>query len=341
MSGARPRILICEDSRTYAAALARVVGHGEELEIAGIATTAEDAMEALPRVKADLVTMDLELPGISGLAAVEEIMSKHPVPILVLSSHIGPQSERAAAALAAGALDALAKDELDLRDPENASSAALRRRLALLSGARVIRHPRASLNGRPASAATARAIGICASTGGPHALAAVLGALPETFPIPILVVQHMSTGFTDGLVRWLDRAVAVPVSVAPNGELAGSGAWLPPEGALLTLDASRRFALDRRKHGLHRPSADVLLQSLAEHVGKGAVSVVLTGMGRDGAAGSRAVREAGGFTIAQDEASSAVFGMPRAAAEEGVDLVLPLDQISHQLSSLVALEAVR
>jgi len=345
MSRPRRRVLICDDSRTYAAALARVVGHGDELEVVGVASTAEQAIKELPSVRPDLVTMDLELPGMSGLDAVEEIMSKHPVPILVVSSHVGPRSERAAAALAAGAIDAVAKEELDLRDPENAAAAALRGRLALLSGVHVIRHPRANLNGGSTRSArvrrTARAIGICASTGGPQALAAVLAVLPAAFPVPVLVVQHMSRGFTEGLVRWLDRVVPIRVALASAGQHASPGVWVAPEGAHLALDASAQFTLDRRELGLHRPSGDVLLRSLAEHAGRGAVSVVLTGMGRDGAAGSRAVREAGGLTIAQDEASSVVFGMPLAAAEEGVDLVLPLDRIGHELASLAAVEVGR
>ncbi|HKP17424.1 MAG TPA: chemotaxis protein CheB [Gaiellaceae bacterium] len=345
MKRARPRVLICDDSRSYASALARVVGHGDELEVVGVSKTAEEVLAAIPAVEPDLVTMDLELPGISGLEAVEQIMHSHPLPILVLSSHVGPRSETAAAALAAGALEAVGKDTLDLNDPENAAAAALRRRLALLSGAHVIRHPRAGLNKRRRTPTTAarpgtKAIGICASTGGPHALAAVLGSLPAGFEIPVLVVQHMSAGFTEGLVRWLDSAVALPVRLAAAGAPVSSGVWIAPEGAHVVVDEGGYFALPRRHHGFHCPSGDVLLESLAARYRRDAVAVILTGMGRDGAEGARAVREAGGLTIAQDEATSAVFGMPQAAAALGVELVLPLDQIGAQLSALAPAEAL-
>jgi two-component system, chemotaxis family, protein-glutamate methylesterase/glutaminase len=345
MKRPRPRVLICDDSRAYASALARVVGHGEELEVVGVSKSAEEVLAAIPEVEPDLVTMDLELPGISGLEAVEQIMNSHPLPILVLSAHVGPRSDTAAAALAAGALEALGKDELDLRDPDNATAAALRRRLALLSGAHVIRHPRASLNGSrrapsPAPRRTARAVGICASTGGPHALAAVLALLPAAFAIPVLVVQHMSAGFTEGLVRWLDGAVPLPVRLAVAGVPVASGVWIAPEGAHLVVDDAGHFALSRRTHGIHCPSGDVLLESLADRYGRDAVAVILTGMGRDGAEGARAVRQAGGLAIAQDEATAAVFGMPRAAAALGIELVLPPVEIASQLSSLAFAEDV-
>jgi two-component system chemotaxis response regulator CheB len=345
MKRLRPRVLICDDSRSYASALARVVGHGDELEVVGVSKTAEEVLAAIPEVEPDLVTMDLELPGISGLEAVEQIMHSHPVPILVLSSHVGPRSETAAAALAAGALEAVGKDTLDLNDPGNAAAVALRRRLALLSGAHVIRHPRAGLSNRRRAPSLAprpgtRAIGVCASTGGPHALAAVLGSLPATFEIPVLVVQHMSAGFTEGLVRWLDSAVALPVRLAVAAAPVSNGVWIAPEGAHMGVDEGGCFSLTRRPHGLHCPSGDVLLESLAARYGRDAVAVILTGMGRDGAQGARVVREAGGLTIAQDEATSAVFGMPQAAASLGAELVLPLDRIGPQLSALATAAVV-
>src|SRR6185437_13179340 len=143
-----PRVLICEDSRTYAAALRRLLEHDGDIAVAGVCTTAEEALAALPRLKPDLVTMDVELPGMSGLEAVEQIMGATPLPILVLSSHIGADSDLAAAALAAGALDAVAKDDLDLTQPSGAGGIAFRQRARLLSRARVIRHPRARIAAR-------------------------------------------------------------------------------------------------------------------------------------------------------------------------------------------------
>ena len=337
--GARRQVLICEDSKTYAEALRRALEHDGEIEVEGVFSTAEEAIAALPGLRPHLVTMDLELPRMSGLEAVEQIMGVNPVPILVLSAHVGPRSDRAAAALAAGALDAVHKESLDLSDPAGPAAAALRRRVKILSGVRVIRHPRAALAGQLRAAKpverAAAAVGICASTGGPHALATILGALHESFPIPILVVQHITAGFTEGLVSWLAESVPLTVRTAQDGVELAPGVWIAPEGADLLLEAGGRLTLGRSTGpAVHRPSADALLTSMAESAGRNAVAVVLTGMGRDGAAGVRAIRAAGGMTIAQDEETSTVFGMPKAAVEGGAELVLPLDRIAGHLLRL-------
>ena len=264
-------------------------------------------------------------------------MSVRPLPILVLSSYVG--SERAAAVLAAGALDAVRKDELDLLDPKGADAVALRRRVRVLAGARVIKHPRAHLWVTAARAGspgrTAAAIGVIASTGGPPALATLLGGLPARFEVPVLVVQHIAHGFTEGFARWLDQTVPLPVALAGDGQRLGPGIWVAPEGAHLVLRPGLRLALDTTASaGAHRPSGDILLTSMAESLGRLAAGVVLTGMGRDGALGLGRIARAGGLTIAQDEPTSAVFGMPRAAAEAGAEAVLPLRDIAGRLVAL-------
>jgi len=342
----RTRVLICEDSRTFAAALARTLEHGGEIDVVGVRSSAEAAIADLARLAPDLVTMDLELPGMPGLAAIEQIMSVRPTPILVLSAHVRDDGGAAAAALAAGALEAIAKDALPLRDPGGAAAAAFRRRVTLLGRARVIRHPRARLaphahRGPPRPAPRRSVVGICASTGGPQALAAVLSAIPRDYPIPILVVQHIAAGFTDGLARWLDGAVPLPVRLAEDGAAVEPGVTVGPEGAHLVVGAGGRLSLDRRSPaGLHRPSGDMLLSSIAASAKSAGVGVVLTGMGRDGGAGIEAIAAAGGLTIAQDEASSAVYGMPREAARRGAELILPLPEIAGVLTT-VALERRR
>jgi two-component system, chemotaxis family, protein-glutamate methylesterase/glutaminase len=338
----RRRVLICEDSRTYAEALRRALEHAGEIEVVGVFPTAEEAIAALPQLRPHLVTMDLELPGMSGLEAVERIMGMTPVPMLVLSAHVGPRSGSAAAALAAGALDALHKEALDLRQPDGESAAALRRRVKILCGVRVIRHPRARLAAHlhdgVRQTRAASVIGICASTGGPHALATILQALPATFAIPIMVVQHITPGFTEGLVRWLADSIPLPVRMAEHGVKLEPGVWIAPEEVDLVLERSDRLALAHSDGpALHRPSADALLTSLAESAERNAVAVVLTGMGRDGGVGVQAVRAAGGLTIAQDEQTSTVFGMPKAAFESGAELVLPLHEIAGQLMQLLPL----
>ena len=334
-------MLICEDSQTYAEALRRALEHSHEIEVVGVFPRAEKAIAAIPAARPDLVTMDLELPGMSGLEAVEQIMARSPVPILVLSAHVGPRSNNAVAALAAGALDAVHKEALDLQDAAGPEAAALRRRVKILSGVRVIRHPRARLAGtlrkEAASERAASAIGMCASTGGPQALATILQALPASFEVPILVVQHMTAGFTEGLVQWLADCIPLPVRMAEEGVAPETGVWVAPEDVDLRLDGAGRLALDATTPPRpHRPSADVLLESLAESAGRKAVAVVLTGMGRDGGAGVTAIRDAGGLTIAQDEQTSIVFGMPKAAVEGGAELVLPLNEIAGHLMRLHA-----
>jgi two-component system, chemotaxis family, protein-glutamate methylesterase/glutaminase len=333
------RVLVCEDSLVYATALQRMLEYDGDIKVVAVCTTAEDAIAALSRVEPDLVTMDVELPSLDGLEAVEWIMSSRPMPILVLSAHLGPGSDKAAAALAAGALDALDKDDLDLRDRAGAAGAAFRHRVKVLSRARVIRHPRARLTGGAPHASglqhRAAVIGVCASTGGPQVLARLLDALPADYPIPLLVVQHISSGFTEGLVRWLDQTVRLPVGIAADGAQAGHGVWIAPEGAHLKFTATGRLSLDRRTVvGRHRPSGDVLLGSIATAARKLGVGVVLTGMGSDGAIGAAALRRTGGLAIAQDEESSAVYGMPKAAINLGVDVVLSPSGIAACLLGL-------
>jgi two-component system chemotaxis response regulator CheB len=338
-AGEARRVLICEDSQTYAAGLSRLLARDPQIHVIGVCSSAEETLARLASAepKPHLVTMDLELPGMSGGSAIEQIMSVQPVPILVLAGGVQRGSETAAASLGAGALEVHSKDDLDFRDPSGEDAHAFRTRVKLLSRIRVIHHPRGGLNrrsSRPDAPRGASVIGICASAGGPQALASVLAGLPATFEIPILVVQHMANGFIQGFAEWLDDQVPLNVRLAGPGP-AGPGVWVAPEGAHLALGAAGRLVLDEDgASGPHRPSADVLLRSVATGAGADGVAVVLTGMGRDGAPGLGEVRRAGGLTIAQDEASSAVFGMPRAAAECGAELVLGPARIGERLRTL-------
>jgi two-component system, chemotaxis family, protein-glutamate methylesterase/glutaminase len=332
------RVLLCEDSRVYATALMRVLNYDGDITVAAVCATAEETIAALPHIRPDIVIMDLELPGMDGLKAIEEIMSSRPLPILVLSARVGARNDKAAASLAAGAIDAIAKDDLDLHDPAGAAEAAFRRRVSMLTRARVIRHLRPGLrtgSGSRHLARRASVIGVCASTGGPQVLAHLLAAFPADFPIPLLIVQHIGAGFTAGLAQWLDQTVGLRVAVARGGTQAAAGAWIAPEGAHLKLAVTGQLYLDRRTAaGHHRPSGDVLLTSIAAVAGRAGVAVVLTGMGADGAAGAAAVQARGGLAIAQDEESSAVYGMPKAAIDLGVEVVLSPNEIAVSLLGL-------
>ena len=337
-------MIICDDSYAYARALQRLLEHDGDIRVAAIFATAELTIAALPRIGPGLVTIDFELPGMDGLAAIEEIMSSRPLPILAISAHVGRADRRAAAALAAGALEVMGKDQLDLRDPRGAAAAAFRQRVRTLSQAHVIRHPRARLRGNPVPQRAGRSvsvIGICGSTGAPYVLAHLLGGLPADYPIPILIVQHISPGFTEGLARWLDQTVRLPVGIAADGMTMRPGAWIAPEGAHLELGAGGRLSLRRDLTGPHRPSGDVLFESIAAAAGETGVAIVLSGMGSDGASGAAAVRRGGGLAIAQDRESSAIHGMPGAAISRGVELVLSPDDIIACLIGLRPSPAAR
>jgi two-component system chemotaxis response regulator CheB len=334
------RIAICEDSPAYAAALKGFMERDPDLEVVGVCTTGEQLVAELNSLKPDLVTMDLELPGMSGIETIETIMEDRPLPILVVSAHAGKRAQRTTEALAAGALEAIHKDGVGTSDPGDVWATALRGRIKRLASLRLKPTPKhGSIPPRtvvPASLnRSASVIAIGASTGGPPALLSLLSGLPQDFPIPVLVVQHIAVGFGEGMVRWLDQRAPIPIRTAEDDREATPGVWVAPDDAHLLLDGSMRLSLDREMEvGPHRPGVDVLFESVAAAAGEDAVGVVLTGMGRDGALGSRAIHDAGGFAIAQDEASSAVFGMPRAAAEEAGDLVLPLEEIAPALGSL-------
>ena len=341
MAGLRRRIVLCDDSRTYATALVRTLEHDGALDVVGVFPTAEKTLAALPALRPDLVTMDLELPGMSGLDAVEEIMASAPTPVVVLSDYTPRNSSTAHAALRAGAVAAIPKGDVDLTDPASLAAATLRRRVSRLSEATVVRHPLARLR-RPEEHAAGRrrtvaAIGICASTGGPKALVELLATLPASFPIPILVVQHIAPSFEASLVRTLARAIELPIGFAADGMRLRPGVWLAPQGSHLRVRTHDRLELlvpsadDAHRHC---PAGDVLLESLAHVYGAAAAGVVLTGMGSDGAAGIAQVRAAGGLVAAQDESSSTVYGMPRAARERGVELALAPTELGRLVARL-------
>lgn len=346
------RVLICEDSRSFALGLTRFLEHDGDIRVIGVCATGEELLDSVGRLNPDVVTMDLELPGLDGARATERVMRRHPCPILVISSHAQRGSERAAAALSSGALEAIPKSEIRLDRVDGATATGLRRRIRRLAAARVVprtaersaanslaRHATAggavAAGPRWPAAHRTAVIGIAASTGGPRALNTVLEGLPTAFPLPVLVVQHMAPGFVEGLARWLDGLIAIPVGMARDGQLAGPGVWFAPDGAHLVVDSQLRLSLDSSgAAGPHRPSADALLLSMAAAFGEGAAAAVLTGMGRDGAQGAGAIVDAGGLVVAEHESTAAVNGMPAAAAAQGAQSVVPIDQVAELLTRL-------
>jgi len=315
----RVRVVVVEDSLVQRAHLVHTLQADGDIEVVGEAADGREAVEMVAGARPDVVTVDLQIPGGGGQHVIEQVMAHTPTPILVLSAKVsGPQSAPAIDALVAGALDAVPKPSRWTADDE----ADLRRRVRAINGVTVVRHPRGRLTG-----ARAEARGVCrsghpvvaiaASTGGPPALATVLSGLGRV-RAPVLVVQHIHDDFVDGLVSWMARVSPLPVRMAAAGDRLQAGTvYIGPGGRHLRVDRDLRVALHPDPPSPHRPSADELFRSLADHVGRAAVGVVLTGMGDDGSAGLLAIRNAGGRTLAQDQATSAVFGMPRAAQLNG------------------------
>jgi two-component system chemotaxis response regulator CheB len=279
--------------------------------------------------------MDLVMPDADGFSGIARIMADAPTPILVLTAN--REESVGFRALSLGALDILEKP--GARTDLEQFGRLLRSRLKLLAGVRVIRHPRGLRGQRveaPTRARRAELVAVGASLGGPRALASLLRALPADFPAPVAVVQHIADGFTEGLAGWLGSEARLAVREARDGDPIRPGTVvIAPTGSHLVVGDGVYRLSDAPPVETFKPSVTPLLLSVARHYGARACGVVLTGMGRDGATGLKAIRDAGGATLVQDEATSTVFGMPRAAIELGAaERVLPLDEIARVLVEL-------
>jgi two-component system chemotaxis response regulator CheB len=338
------RVLVCEDSLTVRRRLVEVLSDDPELRVVGEAADGREAIELCERLRPDVVTLDMMMPILTGVAAAEHIMAWCPTPILVVSASTNRgELFRTYDALAAGAIDVLDKPLGD--EPDGQWEARLRAAVKLVSRIKVITHPRAKLGlaaaahgapaaprapGAPRPPATLVAVG--GSTGAPAALVEILRALPPDLAAPVLLVVHINEPFGAAFAEWLDGLSPLRVRYARDGDRPRE---LP--GRVLMAPAGRHLVLEggalRLVHGPERhsciPSVDVLFESIARDAGADVLACLLTGMGRDGALGLGAIRRAGGATVAQDEATSVVFGMPREAILLGAaERVLPLQQIA-------------
>lgn len=350
------RILVVEDSVTVRRHLCEVLAGDPGLEVVGEAGDGKQAIELCRTLRPDVVTMDMMLPIMSGLSATEYIMAHCPTPILIVSASTNRgELFKTYDALAAGAVEVLEKPHGDAGD------AAWERQFVatvkLAARVRVITHPRARLGalGRvytrefappaPDAQQRARVVAIGASTGGPGAIVDILRALPPSFPVPLLLVLHIAEPFAAAFADWLDAQTGHRVSYARDGEAIhakpGQVIMAPPDVHLTVRGGRVRLTADEPRHSC-RPSVDVLFESLASDYGSAAAACLLTGMGRDGAAGLLLIRRAGGITIAQDEASSVVYGMPREAALLGAaGSILALADIAPALTNIAGLPRER
>jgi len=337
------RVLVVEDSPTARALLVEILGSDAEIVVVGEATNGVEALEMTKRHEPDVITMDVRMPVMDGFEATRAIMAERPTPIVVVTANTsGREVETSMQALRLGALTVLAKPPGPLAAGFDESCRRLIHTVKLMAGVRVVR--RRLEGGSPGTrreqrSVPPRVVALAASTGGPAALSRLLGSLRPDFPLPILVVQHIAPGFVDGFSSWLDGLSSLPVRVAEHRDrIEARTVLVAPDDRHLVVP-TRSFVELSDSHPVSgfRPSATRLFESVAATFGRTAIAVVLTGMGDDGIVGLRAVRDAGGRVIAQDEESSVVFGMPGAAVAAGLaHETLSIEGVARRMQELVS-----
>jgi len=337
----KTRVLVIDDSAFVRKAVERMLSAASDIEVVGTAADGEEGLALATQLNPDVVTLDIKMPKLGGLETLERLMDEHPVPVLLLSSLTQEGAEVTLRGLELGAMDFVDKSSVE---PMSMLSLAeeLVAKVRALGSARLPHRPRAA---RPAPAPE-KGEGkdlfvIAASTGGPSALQALVAGLPASLGAAIIVVQHIPRGFTRSLAERIDARSAIPVREAQDGETLEPGRILVAPAGTHTRLRRRggrvRVVLDEEPRDvLHRPSADVLMASAADIYGARVAGIVLTGMGSDGTEGLRAIRAAGGLTLAEAESTCVIYGMPKAAVVAGVvDRVIPLDRMAEEIVSAV------
>jgi two-component system chemotaxis response regulator CheB len=334
------RVLVADDSSLAREMICAILLSEPGISIVGTAANGLDAVAQVAALRPDLVTMDIEMPMMGGLDAIERIMAEYPVPILVVTALGGVRT--AFSAVSKGALDVIEKPDIGFQ-----GGLELIKKVRLLSNVDISRHldDKARTESMARDSATAkpprpngRVVVIAASTGGPQALQQILSRLPADFPAPIVISQHIAKGFTQGMVDWLNATTPLAVSVVRAGEqiLPGRVYVNPSEFSMRMTRQGTAILEDQEANQLFHPCCDTLLTATANAYGEHCVGVILSGMGDDGVDGIRAIKSAGGMTLAQDAKSSVVYGMNRLAVERGhVNRVVALADIPSELVTLV------
>jgi two-component system chemotaxis response regulator CheB len=356
------RVLVADDSATARGLLVEILRNDPELQVVGEAEDGVRAVELTQQLRPQVVTMDIRMPRMDGFAASKEIMITAPTPIVIVTaSHDGREVEVALNALRVGAVSVLQKPPGPESSRFEEEAHKLIATVKAMAQVKVVRHWRNTPSGSPRllvslppslrapegetrrqgdkeTGSKAEVVAIATSTGGPAALHQLLSELPRNFHAPILVVQHITQGFTPGLAAWLNTSCSLHVKIAEQGEtLRPHTVYLAPDDRHLGVSDPGTIAVSNAPPvGGFRPSGTFLFESVSRVFGASAIALILTGMGEDGVKGLREVRRAGGRIIAQDEKSSIIFGMPGAAVAAGLaDLVLPIEAIASHLLELV------
>lgn len=342
------KVLLVDDSLIALTLLRKMLSSALDVEVVGTGKNGMEALELIPKINPAVVCTDLHMPVMDGLELTREIMDRYPRPILVISASVSEGNTNVFQLMDAGAVDVFPKPRGGLETEYIRQADNLINRIRILAGVLVFRKKKeeaAQACVVPAEArfqarqTLSRIVVIGASTGGPQALQHILSRLPPDFPLPVVCIQHIGNGFLKGLAEWLQSICAINIEIAAEGAAPMPGTvYFPQEEAHLLIDGQGKFkySLETPLNG-HRPSVNVTFRSVAERYGSGAIGVLLTGMGSDGAEGLKAMADAGGMTIAQDEATSVVFGMPKRAVELGAARsVLPLDEIAPMILAAIS-----
>ena len=343
------RVLVVDDSPVARELLIHILDADAGIRVIGSAANGREAVEFVTHNKPDIITMDIHMPEMDGFEATRIIMETNPVPIIIVTGSADMRELQASfRAIEVGALTVRQKPQA-IGHPDHAKNAGnLLQTVKLMSEIRVVRRwvrtaeRRSPLQWEPADEcaiqpAAVKVVAIGASTGGPPVIEKILAGLSHNFPAPVLIVQHMAEGFIQGFADWLGRRSALPVQVPSHGSMTQPGhVYVAPDGAQMKMDVSGRIFCtgDSPENGL-RPSVSYLFRSIAKVFGKNAVGVLLTGMGKDGAVELKLMKEKGAVTIAQDEESSVVYGMPGEAVKlEAAGYILPADKIAMVLTRI-------
>ncbi|TAN44754.1 MAG: chemotaxis-specific protein-glutamate methyltransferase CheB [Nitrospirae bacterium] len=336
------KVLVVDDSQLARELISAVLSSDGDIEVVGEACNGSEAVKKVRELGPDIVTMDIEMPVMNGLEAIENIMADSAVPILVVTTRGDAQT--AYAAISKGALDLIQKPDLN-----PASAAEFLDKVKLLSKIKVLTHIGGKLHRtntftehpekRFDLSGNNRIVSIASSTGGPEALSVVLSALPADLPCPVTVAQHISDGFVASMVEWLKKIIRLRIKVAEQGDILEAGTvYVSPSEKHMEISPAKSVSmLDRSPKDIYRPSCDALLSSAARVYGGRSIGVILTGMGNDGVVGMNMIKDSGGHTIAQDRNTSVVYGMNKVAIDSGcIDRVLPIDEIAAGIIDLMS-----